>query len=351
MRFLLAALLLAVPLAAQWLDLPTKGLPRNAQGRFNAAAPTPRGADGKPDFTGLWRFGAGVGYSANVTTDLAASDIQPAVAALSRRRLEDFGKDDPETVGCMPGGPRHIFNSGLVRILHTPTVMAVLYEDLSYRQIFLDGRELPKDPNPTWMGYSVGRWEGDTLVVETAGFNDRTWLDFAGHPHTEALRIQERYRRTNFGHVDRQVTFDDPTMYKRPWTIASNGNLAPDTELLETICENEKDRVHLVGRTAEEKTVTVAPAILARYVGTYEVPSANALDTQATKTVFDVTLVGGELFVDFQGRGKVPMIPLSETTFSPRLLGTFEFVKDASGKVTHMFVHSAEEVLRADRKP
>jgi hypothetical protein len=299
-------------------------------------------------------LGLEIGYAANITADLAATDIQPWARALSRKRLEDFGKDDPEVTGCLPGGPRHITRAGLAKIIQTPTLIAILFEDLSHRQIFLDGRQLPRDPNPTWMGYSVGHWEGDVLVVESAGFNDKTWLDFSGHPHSEALRITERYTRRDFGHLDLQVKLDDPGVYAKPLTLSAGGNLAADTELLEFVClENEKDRVHLVGRTAEEKTVVVAPEILATYAGVYEVASGTPPGNGArgNATVFTITLSGGELLIDLRGRGKVPMIPLSQTMFSPRLLGTYEFVKDGTGVVTHMLVHSAEEVLTAVRKP
>jgi len=347
----LVVCLVTFPLAAQWLNRPTTGIPRTADGKPNLSAPAPKASDGKPDLSGLWRLGVEIGIGANITAELPPADIQPWVAALSRRRLEDFGKDDPEITGCRPGGPRHITRGGLAKIIQTPGLMVTLYEDLAYRQIFLDGRQLPPDPNPNWMGYSVGHWEGDTLVVETAGFNDRTWLDFAGHGHTEALRMTERYRRRDFGHLDLQVTLDDPKAYAKPWTVSAGGTLAADTELLEYVCsENEKDQKHLVGRTSEEKKVTVSPAILAQYVGVYEVGSANAFDNRATRNVFTITLVDGELLIDLQGKGKVPMIPLSETMFSPRLLGTYQFVKNEKGVVTHMLVHSAEEVLTAVRK-
>jgi len=340
-----------ISLPAQWLNQPTPGIPRTADGKPNLSAPTPKATDGKPDLSGLWRLGVEIGVGANITADLPPGDIRPWVAALSRQRLEDFGKDDPEITGCRPGGPRHITRAGLAKIIQTPALMVMLYEDLAYRQIFLDGRQLPPDPNPNWMGYSVGHWEGDTLVVETAGFNDRTWLDFAGHGHTEALRMTERYRRRDFGHLDLQVTMDDPQAYAKPWTVSAGGALAADTELLEYVCsENEKDQKHLVGRTAEEKKVTVAQEILAQYVGVYEVGSANAFDTRAPRNVFTITLVDGELLIDLQGKGKVPMIPLSETMFSPRLLGTYQFIKNEQGIVTHMLVHSAEEVLTAVRK-
>jgi hypothetical protein len=339
------ALLLALagsPASGQWLKQPTAGLPRTADGKPNVAAPAPRAADGRPDLSGLWQLGIEIGYAANITADLAASDIQPWAKALSKKRLEDFGKDDPEITGCLPGGPRHITRGGLSKLIQTPGLVVILFEDLSYRQIFLDGRQLPHDPNPNWMGYSVGHWDGDSLVVETAGFNDRTWLDFAGHPHSEALRITERFTRRDFGHMDLQVTLDDPAVYAKPVTLSAGGNLAADTELLEYVCaENEKDRAHLIGRTVEEKAVMVAPEILATYTGVYA----------TTTQVFTVTLSDGQLLLDMRGKGKIPMVPLSQTMFSPRLLGTYEFVKDDKGSVTHMLVHSAEEVLKAVRRP
>jgi hypothetical protein len=351
MRILLFTLLAMLPVSAQWLKQPTPGIPRTADGKVNLSAPVPTLADGHADLSGLWRLGVEIGIAANITAEVPANEIQPWARDLSRERLEEFGKDDPEITGCLPGGPRHISHGGLTKIIHTPYLLVMLYEDLSYRQIHLDGRALPQDPNPSWMGYSTGHWEGDTLVVESAGFNDRTWLDFAGHPHTEDLRMTERYRRTSFGRLDLQVTMTDPKAYAKPWTVSASGPLMPDTELIEYVCaENEKDRPHLVGRTSEEKKVVVGPAILAKYVGVYEVRSASADIIAAPKMSFTVTLEGGDLFVDLAGKGKVPMIPLSETTFSPRLLGTYQFVKNAQGVVTHMLVHSAEEVLEARRR-
>jgi len=341
------------PAFAQWLKQPTTGIPRTADGKPNLGAPAPRTPDGKPDLSGLWQLGLEIGYAANITADLAPTDIQPWASALSRKRLGDFGKDDPEVTGCLPGGPRHITRAGLSKIIQTPTLIAILFEDLSHRQIFLDGRQLPRDPNPTWMGYSVGHWEGDVLVVESAGFNDKTWLDFSGHPHSEGLRMTERFRRRDFGRMELQVTISDPAVYAKPLTLSAGGNLAADTELLEYVClENEKDRVHLVGRTTAEQAVVVAPEILATYAGVYEVESGTPPGNGArgNATVFSITLSGGELLIDLRGKGKVPMIPLSQTMFSPRLLGTYEFVKDDKGVVTHMMVHSAEEVLRAVRR-
>ena len=137
-----------------------------------------------------------------------------------------------------------------MKIVQTSNLLVILYEyQTIFRQIFIDGRALPKDPNPTWMGYSVGHWDGDTLVVTTAGYNDRTTLDLAGHPHTEALRLTERYHRRDAGHLDLQVTFDDPKAYTKPWTVLIKQALVVDTELLDEVClENEKSLQHLVGR-------------------------------------------------------------------------------------------------------
>jgi hypothetical protein len=337
--------------SAQWLKTPTQGIPRDANGKPNLTAAAPRAANGHPDLSGLWQLGIEIGYAANITADLAKSDIQPWADALSRARLEEFGKDDPEITGCKPGGPRHITRGGLSKIIQTPNLIVILFEDLSYRQIFLDGRQMPTDPNPTWMGYSIGRWDGDTLVVETAGFNDRTWLDFAGHPHSEALTMTERVRRRDFGHIELQVTLSDPMVYAKPITLSAGGNLVADTDLIEFVCENEKDRAHLVGRTIEEKKVVVPPAVLATYVGVYDVTDSRAPIVGRARQVFSVTLDGNQLLLDMGGKGKIPMIPLSQTSFSPRLLGTYEFVKDSNGRVTHMLVHSAEEVLTARRRP
>jgi len=343
--------LLAASATAQWVKTPTQGIPRDGSGKPNLGAPAPRAADGHPDLSGLWQLGIEIGYAANITADLAKSDIQPWAMALSRTRLEDFGKDDPEITGCKPGGPRHITRGGLSKIIQTPNLIVILFEDLSYRQIFLDGRQMPADPNPTWMGYSIGRWDGDALIVETAGFNDRTWLDFAGHPHSEALKMTERFRRRDFGHLELQVTLSDPAVYAKPISVTAGGTFAADTDLIEYVCENEKDRAHLVGRTADEKKVIVPRDVLATYTGVYDVTDSRAPAVGRARQVFTITLDGDELFLDMSGKGKIPMIPLSQTSFSPRLLGTYEFVKDGDGRVTHMLVHSAEEVLTARRRP
>ena len=350
MKICLLPFLIAT-LQAQWIHLPTPGIPRTANGKPNLTAPVARTADGKPDLSGIWRIGMGApGYVVNLAADLKPGDVQPWADALYRKRLANLGRDDPWTVDCLPLGPRHITNGGLARIVQTPNEIVMLYEDLAYRQIFLDGRALPQDPNPTWMGYSVGRWDGDTLIVETTGFNDRSWIDMGGHPHTEALRITERFHRRDLGHMDLSVTIDDPKAYAKPWTIRTQVGLAADTELLESVCnENERDRSHLVGRTAEEQKVTVAPSILAQYAGTYDTISAT--DAVVSEPLFVVTFEDNQLWLDMGGKGKkLPLVPLSETTFSPRLLGTWEFVKDDQGTVIELRAHSTEGVMRAKRR-
>ena len=183
--------------------------------------PAPRTADGKPDFTGLWDMPVDTAVG-NIAVrnpgDLKPADIQPWAQALVQQRAENFGKDNPR-YRCLPEGPGYSTGGGgMKRFLQTPAMIVILNEDLTYRQIFMDGRALETDPNPSWMGYSVGHWDGDTLVVESSGFNDRTWL-LDGYPHTEALRMTERYRRTDFGHLEIAVTFQDPGAYSKAWTV------------------------------------------------------------------------------------------------------------------------------------
>ena len=219
-----------------------------------------------------------------------------------------------------------------MKIVQTPNLVVVLYEyQTLYRQIFTDGRGLPEDPNPTWMGYSIGHWEGDTLVVNTAGYNDRTTLDLGGHPHTEALRVTERFHRRDVGHIDLQVTLDDPKAYTRSWTLPIELELMPDSELIEYICENERDAPHLVGKSGEEFRV---PAdVLAQYAGTYGSPAAPA--------DIVVSYEGGNFTINTGGAGKIPLIAHSETSFTMEGTGV-DFVRDAKGTVIAMVQHWVE---------
>ena len=250
---------------------------------------------------------------------------------LYKQRADDFRRDS-DGIHCLPPGPKAGFASGPypMKIIQTPGLVAVLYEyHTIYRQFFTDGRGLPEDPNPTWMGYSVGQWDGDTLVVTTSGYNDRTALDLAGHPHTEALRLTERYHRRDVGNMDVQVRFDDPKAYTRPWTLSLEFELIPDGQLLEYICENERDAPHLVGKSGEEAHVSAA--ILAQYAGTYEARGY---------TPAVISLDGAHLAID-TGTGKITLVAHSESNFTMEGTGV-DFVRDAKGAVTRMIEHWTE---------
>ena len=310
---------LSTPLAAQWLNQPTPGIPRTPDGRPNLAAPAPRTADGKPDLSGIWTK-ISPKYHRNIVADLKPEEIQPWARALVDQRREDLGKDYMNVV-CLPLGPGYatsadITGAEMVKIVQTPGLILMLNPDLTYRQIFLDGRKLESAPNPSWMGYSVGRWDGDTLVVESFGFNDRTWLDHDGHPHTENLRTTERYRRPAFGRLEIEVTLADPTVYTRPWTVALAAELTADTELIEFVCnENNRSMEHWVGKASDERRneVQVAPEILAKYVGIYD---EQRPFWRAVPRVIELTVSDGRLFANMDGRGKVPLIAASPTAFS-----------------------------------
>jgi hypothetical protein len=250
MRSAIAIILLAsAPLAAQWTKYPTPGIPRLADGKPDLAAPAPKTPDGKPDLSGVWM--TGFGYTGDIAKDLKPGELafQPWAAALYKHRRETNSKEDPQGRCVLSGVPREDVVPYPFKILNSAGEIVILYEALhSYRQIFTDGRALPKDPNPSWMGYSIGRWDGDTLVVESKGFVENSWIDNNGHPGTESMRLTERFHRRDFGHIDLQVTVDDPKAYMKPWTVNLQLTIA-DTELIEYVCdENEKDFEHLVGK-------------------------------------------------------------------------------------------------------
>ncbi len=250
-------------LHAQWLKYPTAGVPRLADGRPNLSAPAPRVADGKPDLSGIWQlqprpcppegcadYSPGpefIDFGARLQGGLP---YQPWAAALVKERTEQLGRDDP--VGfCKPGGALRILTFPPFRkFLQLPGLFVILSErDVTYRQVFLDGRPLPDDPTPAWNGYSIGKWDGDALVVQTAGFRDDTWLDRNGSPMTGAAKVTERFRRINYGRLDVDVTVDDLKVYTKPWTVTLTQLLVLDTELLDYHClDNERDRSHMVGK-------------------------------------------------------------------------------------------------------
>jgi hypothetical protein len=233
-------------------QLGSQGEPIQRASKPPAQGPAPRTADGKVDFSGIW--GADRRFIYDINDALKPGDELPIQPWALKVTLERLSKDDPEAL-CLPTGvPRQAPYPW--RILQTPTHIYFLFEGNihSYRQIFMDGRPHPKDPDPTWYGHSVGRFEGDTLVIDTVGFNDRFWFDFAGHPHTERLHTIERYRRPEFGRLLYEVTIDDPGAYTRPFTLYGDHTYESDTELMEYICnENNQDVEHIVGKDPRNK--------------------------------------------------------------------------------------------------
>ena len=242
----LAAFALSGSLNAQWPDK-TPGIPRKADGSPNLSAPAPRTADGKPDFSGVWEHL----NARDSAYYLKGIDIpwRPAMRAQFQENTANNQINNPET-RCLPRGVPKADAFDIHKIIQAPDLLVVLYEYQNmFRQIFLDGRALPKDPNPTWMGYSTGHWEGDTLVVASNGFNGKAWLSGQGNPTSDGMRLTERMRRRDFGHMDVQITIDDPKAYTKPWTAELHPELIPDTDLIEFVCdENERDIRHLVGK-------------------------------------------------------------------------------------------------------
>lgn len=248
---------------AQWIHYPTAGVPRTASGAPDLSAPAPRTADGKPDLSGIWQTEPApcppegcpdmpssrefVNIGARLPSGLP---YQPWAAALVKKRMADYGKDDPVT-HCQPAGAIRLLTFPPYRkFVQTPGLLVILSErDVTYRQIFTDGRPLPDDPQPSYTGYSTGHWEGDTLVVHTNGFRDGMWLDRSGSPMTEAAKLTERFRRLNYGKLQIELTLDDPKAYTAPWTVTFNQLIVLNSELLEYFCqENEKDLSHLIGK-------------------------------------------------------------------------------------------------------
>jgi hypothetical protein len=320
---------LATPLAAQWLTHQTPGIPRTADGKPNLMAPAPRTADGKPDLSGLWtKFSPK--YARNIAADLKPEEIQPWARAVVEERKENLGKDGMQ-VRCLPLGPAYptagdSTGSEMVRIVQTPQLIVMLNPDLTYRQIWMDGRKLEADPNVSWMGYSVGRWEGETLVVESFGFHTGTWLDRDGNTHSEKLRLTERYRRPIFGSLEVEVTLADPEAYTRPWTVKVTAQFAADTEMLEWVCNEGAGRSlsHWVGKASDERKneVQVPAQILSRYVGTYieQPPFWRGVQilgqpVPSGRTVV-LTVANGKLVGNMDGRGEQVLIATSDTEFS-----------------------------------
>ena len=312
------------PVAAQWLTMPTPGVPRTADGDPNLSAPAPRAADGHPDLSGLWR-------PERVTSDLRdPSNLQPWVRTLSEERERTYFADNPR-FRCLPSGLDNLTSGsnswGLRQILQHPTAIAMLYNDGSYRQIFMDGRELEQDPLATWGGYSVGRWDGDTLVVESNGYNNKTWMG-RGVSHTDRLRITERYSRTDFGHIQVDVTYEDPGAFESQLQAVIEMDLAVDEQMLETVCNEAYGGTQgnwtsqVIER--DETAIEIAPEVLARYVGTY-----GGMYLRNSVTI-EVTLDDGELFMQKNNGAIQQLIPKSDTSFLQRG-GGFGYVFTVDG--------------------
>ena len=238
----------SVTASAQWIDYPDPRIPRTAEGKPNLKAPAPKLPDGTPDFSGIWRAPDGR-FLENLGAGGTEIPMQPWAEQLYKQRVANNAKDRPGG-RCLPHSVTDFDGHFTPRkIIQVPGLIAILFESYhSYRQIFTDGRPLPKDPEPAWYGYSTAKWDRDTLVVDTNGINEATWLDDSGHPHSDALHITERFRRVDFGHMDVQITIDDPKAYKKPWTVRLGWELMPDTDLLDWVCENEKDTAHISGK-------------------------------------------------------------------------------------------------------
>ena len=239
--------------AQNWIKVPARDFPRMADGKPNLVAPVPRNPDGKPDLTGPWSSKDNT-FLRDIATGLKADDVpfQPWAKALFEQRKDgSHSREDPDA-NCLPQGvPKANAVAYPWKMLQTPGSIVIVYEAFNlWRQIFLDGREPSPDANPTWQGYSTGRWDGDTLVVDTKGFNGKAWLDQLGRPTTDALHVTERFLRKDFGHMEIRITIDDPKAYTRPWTVTEEVNVVLDTDLMEFICnDNNRDLEHLPGKS------------------------------------------------------------------------------------------------------
>jgi hypothetical protein len=263
------ALILGTPfisssLAAQWVNYPTAGVPRKADGKVDMSAPAPKLANGKPDLSGVWTSDEGdprrPGVPPNphdATTSRRMKDLgvdlpgglpyQPWLVPIVKERTANMAKDDPH-IRCFPDNFLRAYGMPhLLKFVHTQNLLVVLNEmNAGYRQVFTDGRPLPEDPNPSEQGYSSAKWSGDTLVIDTIGVRDDTWIDWNGSVLTEAAKVREQMRRPDLGHLEVQVTVDDPKAYTKPWTVTIKERLIADTELIDEIClENEQSLKHM----------------------------------------------------------------------------------------------------------
>lgn len=335
MRLSFTALLLltlATPLAAQWLGVALPGIPRSADGSADLFAPLPRTATGQPDLNGLWRA---VGESGDLRDP---AKIQAWALEAMAAHERNFYRDGPQ-MQCKPGGPGYIVGGpggggSLRQIVHSPGLIAMLFPDLTYRQVFTDGRALEADPLPSWNGYAVGHWEGDTLVVESNGYNAKTWLHANGLEHTEQLRVTERYTRRDFGHMQVEVTYEDPGTFIAPLHTVVDMEYTTEDAILEIVCDEstEGGTKHWVGdklTDARSTAVEVAPEVLQDYVGTY------TGIWLSNPTTVEVTLQGAALFLSRNGGERAELIPQSQDSFicaACTWSQPYLFTRDGTGK-------------------
>lgn len=327
------------PLSAQWLDWRSPLVPRDAEGSPEMSAPVPRMADGRVDLSGLWVAEAAQG------SVFDESMIRGWALEAMVENEADFYTSDPR-FHCLPSGPSFLpagrSAGGTRQIVQHPDIVAILHSDMTYRQIYMDGRELESDPVlRTWMGYSAGRWDGDTLVVESNGYNDKTWLIREGLPHTDQLHITERYTRLDYGHMQLEIRYMDPGTFTGPVQAIVDLVLTPDSALLEVVCnESATGTRHYSGEIeqAEENVVEVPAEILERYTGTYQGIWLGNLITA------EVTLEDGELYLKRSPRysdtgGNTDfdtsrLIPLSDNAFDSLFGLGWVFNADENGDVT-----------------
>lgn len=330
----LGASVCVMPAQAQWLNYRTPGIPRTAEGNPDLSASLPRTPDGKPDLTGVW------------STESSAQEppkLQSWAEALAKRRMEDLRRDSPEAL-CLPGP---IANIGVGKIVQSPGLLLMLYGGTLYREIFLDGRELPKDPNPAWMGYSVGRWDHDTLIVESIGFNDRTWLRGDGVPATEGLHITERIRRSDFGHMEIHTTYIDTGVLLAPWDVTTKFVLE-DSQPLEYVCnENERDRAHMIGKASDLQRVKLEQQLLAEYAGSYDYRNP---DHPELPRVYNFSVAGEQLSLS-DGPSTYLLGTLSRTAFATTNGVRFEFFRADGGKISHVIAFTSDGDIKAIRRP
>jgi len=351
---LVAWLLAVMPsVSAQWPPYVPGGVPRAADGKPDLSAPAPKTADGKPDLSGVWENGPPPGGGPGAPRPADEPPIatffnigagfkdglpfQPWAAELVKKRREDHQKDNPDA-HCLPMGLLQFHEHPQPRkIVQTPSVIVIIYEaNYGLRQIFMDGRQLPtNDPQPWWYGYSVGRWEGDTLVVETTGMRDDGWLDIWGSPLTDKAKITERFRRLNYGTLQIDVTIDDPKAYTKPFTVRFYQRFLPDGELIEFICnENERSVEHMSGKEGPGFAggIKVDSKVLQQYVGRYQL---------APGQLIVITRQNDTLFGEVGGLPPFELVALTERRFTPLKLFDAQMTFEVeSGRATAVIWHT-----------